>query len=248
MNRVLVASLVSVALLSSAPLRADDPPPKGTAELQGVWKLVSVESGGESADPLGGNSPRWVVKGDKVLYGGEEIAKLTADPTTNPRVIDLKFGKPDRVYEGIYAVEKDTLKICLNRRADAKDRPSKLATKDQEDWRMLVFEREKAAPPKPTDGLTGFVGLSLRADEDNKAVVVNAPIEGSPADKAGLKKDDIILKVGGTAATDLKTAINAVRETKPGAKLDIRISRDGKESTVTVPVGVLPFNFVAGLE
>ena len=124
-------------------LGPDEPQAKGPAELQGTWKLVSLETDGKSHDPVGGGQPRWVIKGEKVFYGGEEIAQLTADPTTTPRVIDLKFREPDRTYEGIYAVEKDTLKVCINTRSDAKDRPSKLATKDQAEWRLLVFEREE---------------------------------------------------------------------------------------------------------
>src|SRR5438874_7756146 len=151
MNRVLVASLVSVALLS-APARArpDDAPAKGPAELQGTWKLVSIEVGGEDTDPLGGGQPRWVIKGDKVFYGGEELATLSADPKTTPKVIDLKFREPAGTYEGVYEVEKDSLRVCLNKRADAKDRPAKLSTKDQPDWRLLVFVRDKAPPASAT--------------------------------------------------------------------------------------------------
>jgi uncharacterized protein (TIGR03067 family) len=228
--------------------RPDDPPAKGPAELQGCWKLVSVEIDGEARDPVGGGAPRWVVKGDKIIYGGEEVIRLAADPSTAPRIIDLKFRDPDRTYEGIYAVEKDTLKVCLNARADAKDRPAKLSTKDQPDWRLLVFEREKAPPANPTEGLAAFAGVQLRSDEDTKAIVVDAPIKGSPAEKAGLKKGDVILKVGPAAVTDLEATVKAVRQAKPGAKLDFLVKRDGKEMTVTVTVGVFPFPFTALLE
>jgi uncharacterized protein (TIGR03067 family) len=199
-------------------------------------------------DPIGGGEPRWVIKGDKILYGGVELAQLSADSSTSPKVIDLKMRDPERVYEGIYSVEKNVLKVCLNKRSDGpKNRPSKLATKDQEDWVMLRFEHEKAAPAQPTEGLSGFVGIAIRAGE-NQEVVVDSPLKGSPAEKAGLKKGDVILKVGATAATDLQTTIKAVRDVKPGAKLEIRISRDGKESTITVTVGPFPFHYVVGLE
>ena len=77
---------------------------------------------------------------------------------------------------------------------------------------------------------------------------MDAPIKDSPADKAGLKAGDVVLKVGATAASDLETTVKAVREAKPGTKLDIQVSRDGKKETITVKVGVLPFHFVAGLE
>ena len=253
MNRVTaitsVSAVVGLALLAgSAAARADDTPGKGPAELQGCWKLVSVEAGGKAGDPVGGGQPRWVVKGDTVYYGGEPAIRFTADPTTSPRVIDLKFRDPERVYEGVYAVEKDTLKVCLNGRADAKDRPGALSTKDQSDWRLLVFEREATAPANPTEGATAYAGVQLRADAEIKTVVIDTPIKGSPAEKAGLKKGDVILRVGATEPTDLEATVKAVRQAKPGDKLDFRVRRDGQEMTVTVTVGVFPFYWVAGLE
>ena len=162
-------------------------------------------------------------------------------------MIDLKFKEPERKYEGVYSIEKDVLTICVNRRDGATDRPGKLSTKDQPDWLLLVFEKEKAAPAKPLEGLTGFVGVQLASGEDGE-VLVNAPIKGSPAEKAGIKKDDLILKVGRVGATDLETTVKTVREAKPGTKLDLTIQRDKKETTITVTVGVLPFQYVAGLE
>jgi uncharacterized protein (TIGR03067 family) len=233
----------------TAPLNvhAEDPPAKGPADLQGCWKLKSIEVGGESRDPLGGGEPRWVVKGEAIEYGGAEFARLTTDPTTSPKVFDLKLKEPERKYEGVYSVEKDVLSICLNRRDGATDRPGKFSTKDQPDWVLLVFEKEKAAPAKPLEGLTGFVGVMLTSGEDGE-VVVNSPLKGSPAEKAGVKKDDVIVKVGAVKAANLETTVKTVREAKPGSKLDLTILRDKKEMTITVTVGVLPFRFVAGLE
>jgi uncharacterized protein (TIGR03067 family) len=245
----LAALLACVALTLVGPAaRADDKPKKAPAELQGSWKLSSIEMDGKMIDPVGGGEPRWVIKGDKILYGGEEIIQFTADPSTTPRIIDLKFRDPENVYEGIYVVEKDTLKVCLNRKADgAKDRPGEFKTKDTGDWVLLAFEREKAPPKNLAEGLTGYAGIRIRNDEDQKATVVDAPIKGSPAEKAGLKKGDVVLKVGATAATDLETVIKAVRAAKAGEKLDFLVKRDGKEVTVTVKVGVFPFHWAIAL-
>ena len=250
MNRVSKLKLLSVVAclaLGAAVCRSADPPGKGPDELQGCWKLVSIETDGKTSDPVGGGQPRWIVKGDTVSYGGEEIIRFTADPSTSPRVIDLKFRDPESVFEGIYVVEKDTLKVCLNGRADEKDRPGKFETKDQPGRRLLVFEREKPAPANPTEGATAYAGVQLRADEETKAVVIDVPLKGSPAEKAGLKKGDVILKVGGAEVADLDGTVKAVRRAKPGDKLELRISRDGKEQDVTVKVSVLPFHYVVGL-
>jgi uncharacterized protein (TIGR03067 family) len=247
-SRINVLSAVACLAHLSGAARADDPPGKGPAELHGCWKLVSVESDGKASDPVGGGQPRWVVKGDTVYFGGEAIIRLTADPSTTPRIIDLKFRDLDRVYEGVYTVEKDTLKVCLNSRADAKDRPGEFSTKDRADRRLLVFEREKAAPENLAEGATAYAGVQLRADPDTKAVVVDTPIKGSPAEKAGLKKGDVILKVAAIEVTDLEATVKAVRQARPGDKLEFQIRRDGKESVVTVTVGVFPFHWAVELD
>jgi uncharacterized protein (TIGR03067 family) len=217
-------------------------PAAAPPELRGAWKLVSVEADeGKFPD----SHPVLVIKGDQLLYGGEAVARITADPGTKPKVMDLHFKGPERVYEGIYVVEKDALKICLSTRSDGvKERPDGFAVKGQPAWRLLAFERVKAADPKAG---TGFVGLQLRYD-DNKKVAVADTLAGSPARKAGFKKEDVLLQVGDTAVTDLRSAIGAVQATPPGGDLKMRVRRDGQERDVTVRVGLLPFRFLAGLE
>src|SRR5262249_21846037 len=218
-------------------------------ELQGMWKLVSVESNG-TATGLSDRQPRWIIKGNKVVYGGEEIALLTVDAAAAPKIIDLTFRDPKRVFEGIYAVEKDTLKICLNKQTDGvKERPDSFSTKDKKNRRLLTFEREKAGKDKDAmEGLTGFVGLVLRQDKDPNGVSLGDVLDGGPAKKAGLRKGDVLLKIGGEDMTEIRSAVEAVRRTRPGSELAFRIRRDGKESDVAVKVGVLPFTFVASLD
>src|SRR5262249_35845466 len=125
-------------LLLTAPLLAAEP-----VDLQGGWKLVAIETESDTAD-LPDARPALVIKGDKVLHGGQEIARLTADQAADPKVIDLRFDKPDRTYEGIYSLEKDTLKVCLNGRSEGvKERPSGSTLDGHPDWRRLTFERVK---------------------------------------------------------------------------------------------------------
>jgi uncharacterized protein (TIGR03067 family) len=236
-------------VLAAAPAAADDPKPKEPAELQGTWTLESTEINGKAREPLGPGQARWVIDGAKVLYGGVEIAALTADAKSTPKIIDLTFPEAKRTYEGIYAIEKDTLKICLNVQTEGvKMRPQDFSTDGAENPRVLIFHREKAAPANPTEGLTGFVGLVLRMDEDRKEVVVADLLAKGAAEKAGLQKDDVLLKVGDTDVTDLQTAIQAVRGKKPGAELSMRVRRDGKERDIAVKVGVMPFELLSHLQ
>jgi uncharacterized protein (TIGR03067 family) len=238
--------MLACLLLAATPLLGPDQPgddqaKEALAPLQGMWKLASFEAAGQAQD-LPDDPPRWFIKGNKVLYGGSELAVLTVNNATTPRCLDLAFVSPKRVLEGIYTVEGNTLKVCVNRQAEGvKERPNGFATQDKPEWRLLVFEREKDAREGSTAGLAGFVGMVIKADPDRKEVLVDGTQEGSPAQKAGLKKGDVLVRVGGGEATDLQGVIKLVRQVKPGNDLTVRVRRDGKEQDFTVKVGVVPF-------
>ena len=237
---VLMALVPSIAM--AAP--AQDATKKKLAPLQGGWKLESIESNGETEN-LFDTAFWWFIKDDKVLYGGKELATLTVDPETTPKCFDLKMTDSKNALEGIYTLEDDTLKICLYRVSDgAKERPADFNTKGKDGARVLIFKRDKERKADSIEGLSGFVGIQIKVDDDTKQVVVVAPIGGSPAEKAGLKKDDVILKVGDQDATDLKGTVNMIRKVKPGSELMLRVKRDGKEQDVTVKATIVPFYFL----
>src|SRR5262249_17818930 len=146
----------------------------------------------------------WYIKGNQVRYGGQELASLTADTATKPWCIDLKFHNPDRVYEGIYSLDGDMLKICVNRANDGiKERPTDFATKGKPEWRLLVFQRDKDRQGDSIEGLGGYVGIAIMAKEPDNHLVITDVLKDSPAMKAGVKKEDILLRVGNQEATNL---------------------------------------------
>jgi uncharacterized protein (TIGR03067 family) len=235
-------------LLLAAPLFLAAPPDdekNGPPELQGVWRLVPAVSETDEAD-VAEPRPAIVVKKDRVLYADEEIAVVLAGGDAKSREIDFHFGNKDRVYEGLCAIEEKKLKICLNRRSDGvKERPDSFSLDGHPSRTVVTFEKIKADEVGPG---TGFVGMALRRDEETKDVVVAEVLEGSPAKKAGLMKDDILLAVGGAGVTGIRQAVAAVRRAKPREELSLRIRRDGKEQDVKVKVGILPLGTILGLE
>jgi uncharacterized protein (TIGR03067 family) len=238
--------LVTLSLLA-AEKPADPPVKKELAELQGTWKLVSVEINGEDGDSKA--QPRWIIKGDKVSYGGQELAVLKTDASATPKIIDLAFRDPKKVYEGIYAVDKDTLKICLNAKSDTlKERPAEFSTMDKEHLRLLVFKRDKAKETDAMAGVNGYVGIAIKQEKDPDTIVIGATVDGSPAKKGGLLKDDVILKIGGVEVTDLRSTVEMVRQVKPGRDVAFLVRRDGKEKEITIKAGVLPFKWLTQLD
>lgn len=85
----------------------------------------------------------------------------------------------------------------------------------------------------------GMIGIQIKLDTENKdgkLVIVDVKSD-SPADKAGLKKDDVIIKVGDKPADDLNDTVKEIVSKKPGTKIKIVVKRDGKEKTIEVEVG-----------
>ncbi|HEV3203833.1 MAG TPA: TIGR03067 domain-containing protein [Gemmataceae bacterium] len=217
---------------------------KELAELQGSWALTSVEREGKAED-LSNRYPPWVIKGNKVFYGGEEVALLAVDPTTKPKCIDISFPPAKNPYEGIFLLEENSLKICINKETEGpKQRPGKFSTMEKPDWRLLQFKRGKEGEWADFKGTNGFIGMAVRLDQDKGEIIINEIFDNSPAKKSGLEKDDTILKAGDAQATDLVAVVQAIRQTKPGSDLTMKIKRKGKEMEVKVKVGIVPFRFI----
>ncbi|MBR5384960.1 MAG: Do family serine endopeptidase [Bacteroidales bacterium] len=65
-------------------------------------------------------------------------------------------------------------------------------------------------------------------------VYINEVSKGGAADKAGLKKGDVIVAIGGTKVTDGASVQEKVASYHPGDKTTVTFVRDGKEQTVNV--------------
>lgn len=67
------------------------------------------------------------------------------------------------------------------------------------------------------------VGAWISVNEDGAPSVLS----GSPADKAGLKPNDIIMEVDGIVLQGKTTLISIIQRHKPGDKIGLRVFRDG---------------------
>jgi len=72
--------------------------------------------------------------------------------------------------------------------------------------------------------------------ESKKGAVINTVEPGSPADKAGLKRYDVIIELDGKLVEDGDDLQFKIAEIKPGTKVDLTIIRDGKKKTVPVKI------------
>lgn len=80
-------------------------------------------------------------------------------------------------------------------------------------------------------------GLNLEVTE---GVIIAKVLENSPADDAGLKDGDIIVKFDGEKVSDMEKFRFTVAETKPSERIQITVIRDNVKRNFTVKIGEMP--------
>ncbi|MEO7135327.1 MAG: DegQ family serine endoprotease [Vicinamibacterales bacterium] len=78
-------------------------------------------------------------------------------------------------------------------------------------------------------GVTGDLAAGLGLTKSEGAIVSDVS-PGGAADKAGLKRGDVILGYQGRAVLDTNTFRNEIAATKPGSTVTLQVLRDGKAS------------------
>jgi serine protease Do len=76
--------------------------------------------------------------------------------------------------------------------------------------------------------------------KDDKGALVGDVVEEGPAEKAGIKRGDVIIEYDGKDVSDPSSLRNSVAGTPPGKKVTVKIMRDGKMQKVDVTIAELP--------
>jgi carboxyl-terminal processing protease len=81
------------------------------------------------------------------------------------------------------------------------------------------------------------IGATVRQDEETGALTIVAPLDGSPAEGAGILPGDMIVEVGGENITDLSQTeiINRVRG-PAGSIVRLGIQREGEDELIEITV------------
>ena len=103
---------------------------------------------------------------------------------------------------------------------------------------------------KSPDERAGYLGVSIQDMthrlarsmdiKTDEGALVNDVTEDSPADKAGIKEEDIIIEVDGKKIADADDLREVVRTTKPDSKVNITVMRKDDKKTLTAIIGRAP--------
>jgi len=75
--------------------------------------------------------------------------------------------------------------------------------------------------------------------EAKNSIIVKKITDGGPAQKSGMQKNDIILKIDDKDAINLIVTMDKIAKIKPGTNTKITILRQGKEQILDVEIGEL---------
>ena len=158
-------------------------------------------------------------KGGSNLQSGSAITSMYSDAINSK----LKIIKDKINSEYVGNVDENTLQEYAIKGyvAGLNDIYSEYFTKDE----MTDFSNE-------TIGTYVGIGVTMTKDSEKNQIVVYGVTPNSPAEEAGIKVNDVIIKVDGNDCTgdDFETIPNKILG-QEGTKVSVTVLRDGKELT-----------------
>ena len=97
---------------------------------------------------------------------------------------------------------------------------------------------QTAAPTSGTPGYGAYLGTVPDMTGALGGVRLVGVRAGSPAERAGLRGDDIITRIGGRETPDLQAMTDALRSHKPGEVVEIMVRRGTTVTTLQATLGV----------
>jgi len=87
--------------------------------------------------------------------------------------------------------------------------------------------------------VTPDIAESLDLDDNNGALVADVTV-GGPAEKAGVKRGDIIIEFNGNKIDEMPELPKLVASYAPGTKIKLKVIRNGKEKDLSIKLEQLP--------
>lgn len=188
----------------------------------------------QAVTPKSGAEKAGIKQGDLLL----KINEKTIESPAQLSELVSTYKPDDKV---TVTVKRDGKEIKLNAVIGKHDGPMAMTFRNGmpfEEMKDFRFEMPEGGPDNlfitPSRGPR--LGLRAQDTEDGKGVKVLDVDDESPADKAGIKEDDIITAVEGKAVNSADELAAAYRENKEKSPVKFSILREGKTSVVEVKI------------
>jgi carboxyl-terminal processing protease len=89
-----------------------------------------------------------------------------------------------------------------------------------------------------------YTGIGATAQSRKDKIIIVEPYQDYPADKAGLKAGDEIIKIGNINIADLEDDAGELLKGAPGSTVDVTYKRQGKTATATITRGAVDLKAV----
>jgi serine protease Do len=187
-------------------------------------KVITLRLKGENA--TGDKKFTIEVDGDKIKVNGKDVADMKdVEVSIGKNRVFLRngngnnfqvFASPDMdAHAEVLGQSRKRLGESRERLADAQER--------------IINLRDRNQQPR------ALLGVNMKKTENGVQVIDIT--ENSAAEKAGIKKEDIITAIDGKKMTTEMEITKTISGHKPGEQVEITYLRDGKEKKVTTTLG-----------
>lgn len=117
-------------------------------KLQGTWNLVGAEGGGKPLPDefIKEHAAKLTIKADKMFWKtpkDEDEGTYQLDAAKKPKEIDITTKQIGKAAKGIYLLEGDDLRICIDI-SGKNGRPTEFKTKEGSTQMLYIFKRAKS--------------------------------------------------------------------------------------------------------
>lgn len=167
---------------------------------------------------------------------------------------DEKVSEPQELFEAIGEMEPGD-KVTVTYKRSGKENKASATLGEREDNAPRMFSLPPGRPdnqfrfrmpPSPGRPPFGFapefrgggtrLGLSVQDTEDGKGAKVLHVINGSAAEKAGFKENDLVTEIAGKPVKNAKDVADTYRENKEQGNITAKVLRNGNAQTLTIKV------------
>jgi M6 family metalloprotease-like protein len=169
------------------------------------------------------------------LNSAGKVVIAYIDPESPAAAAGLKQGDLLQKAADKALVNANSLKELLQSKAAGETIKLAVLRKEQ----PVEVSVKLGAPSRPLSANSQRAYMGVRTDEIKGGLKIAQIVPGSPAEKAGLKSGDEIIKVNGTEIPDTQKLTLLLEERKPGDVATVLVKRAGKDMEIKITLGAI---------